>query len=428
MMGRIVLLMMTLGFLLTSFSESPAQESDAASPSLQALIDEALTHNPELEAARERWEMFRRKEFPAQTLSDPRLTFALSNYPVDTFSSDDTPMTGNDLRIDQAFPFPGKLKARGEAARQQALWYKGVYEDARLQLVMKVKDAWYRIFYQDRAIDVTQKNMALLDDFIRLTETRYEVGEGLQQDVLKAQIERSKLLDRLYTLQQERESLLAEFNRLLARPSATPLTVPKDIPEQRLEVNLEEIQGAAEEHRPLFASYRALIGQYQSQKKLAELDYKPDFNLFAGYRFRDDDLPDGGTDFLSAGISINLPVWREKRSEQVAEADSGIRMARSQFEDFRHQVQSRVHDAYARVEKNRTLVELFDSGILPQARQTFEASLAAYQVGDVDFLSLLDSLMTLYRYEMDYFRAVSDHRRALAVLEAASGRTVPAEQ
>jgi len=184
---------------------------------------------------------------------------------------------------------------------------------------------------------------------------------------------------------------------------------------------LEEFQGAAEEHRPLFASYRALIGQYQSQRKLAELDYKPDFNLFAGYRFRDNDLPDGGTDFVSAGISINLPVWREKRSEQVAEADSGIRMARSQFEDFRHQVQSRVHDAYARVEKNRTLVELFDSGILPQARQTFEASLAAYQVGDVDFLSLLDSLMTLYRYEMDYFRAVSDHRRSLAALEATSG-------
>ncbi len=427
-MGRMILLMMTLVFLLTPFSVSVAQEGAAVSPSLQALIDEALAHNPELESARERWEMFRHKEVPAQSLSDPRLTFALSSYPVDTFSSDDTPMTGNDLRIDQAFPFPGKLKARGEAARQQALWYKGVYEDARLQLVMKVKDSWYQIFYQDRAIAVTQKNMALLDDFIRLTETRYEVGEGLQQDVLKAQIERSKLMDRLFTLKQERESLLAEFNRLLARPSVTPLNVPAEIPERQLAATLEEIQGTAEEHRPLFASYQALIGQYQSQKKLAELDYKPDFNLFAGYRFRDDDLSDGGTDFISAGISINLPVWREKRTEQVAEADSGIRMARRQYEDFRHQVQSRVHDAYARVEKNRTLINLYNSGILPQARQTFEASLAAYQVGDVDFLSLLDSLMTLYRYEMDYFRAVSDHRRALAALEASSGQAVPAEQ
>jgi outer membrane protein TolC len=409
-------------FLIVPLNTFAAAEGPPESSStLQELVDEALGNNPDLKAARERWQMFTHKVVPAQTLSDPRLSFSFSNYPIDSLSPDETPMTGNELRIDQAFPFPGKLEAKGETARQKALWYKGVYEESRLQLVEKVKDAWYRIYYQDRAIAITEKNIALLEDFIRLTETRYEVGEGLQQDVLKAQVERSKLMDRLFTLQQQRESTLAEFNRLLARPTTTSLEVPADIEPQEVSADLTRLQEEAATHRPLFASYKSLIDQYRAQKNLAELDYYPDFNVFAGYRMRDDDLPDGGTDFFSAGVSINLPLWRNKRAEQVAEADSGIRMAHRQYDDFRDQVFARIHDTRARLEKNLTLVELFDTGILPQARQTFEASLSAYQVGDVDFLSLIDSLMTLYRYEIDYHRAVSDYQRSLAGLEATAG-------
>jgi outer membrane protein TolC len=416
---------MLLIFLILPLSAGAVNSNEVgASPSLQALVEEALENSPDLEAARARWQMFTHKVVPAQTLSDPRLSLAFINYPIDSLSPDETPMTGNELRIGQDFPFPGKLEARGEAARQQAQWYKGVYEDARLQLVEKVKDSWYRIYYQDRAIAITEENITLLDDFIRLTETRYEVGEGLQQDVLKAQVERSKLMDLLFTLQQERESALAEFNRLLARPTTTPLEVPQEIEPQEISADLARLQEKAAAHRPLFASYTSLIDQYQAQKNLAELDYYPDFNVFAGYRLRDDDLPDSGTDFISTGVTINLPIWREKQAEQVAEADSGIRMAQKQYADFRDRVFSRIHDAKARLEKNRTLVELFYTGILPQARQTFEASLSAYQVGDLDFLSLLDSLLSLYRYEIDYHRAVSDYQRSLAGLEAAVGVTL----
>lgn len=398
-----------------------AERSSETSSTLDGFVAEALANNPDLKAARERWQMFTRKVVPAQSLNDPRLAFSLSNYPIDSFATDEMNMTGNDLRIEQSFPFPGKLDAKGKAAEQQALWYKGVYADARLQLAMKVKDTWYHIYFQDRAIAISRENIELLDDFIQLTGTRYEVGEGLQQDVLKAQVERSKLMDRLFTLQQQRESLRADFNRLLARPTTTPLELPAEIETQQVSIDLALIQEEAIAHRPLFASYKSLIGEYQARKNLAQLDYYPDFNVFAGYRFRDDGLPDDGTDFFSAGVSINLPIWRNKQAAQVAEATSGVHMARSQYDDFRAQVFAKIHDAKARLDKNRTLVDLFESGILPQARQTFEASLAAYQVGDVDLLTLLDSLLTLYRYEIDYHRAVSDYQRSIAGLEAASG-------
>jgi len=410
--------------LILVAGNADAQEANAPVPSpLDTLVAEALTNNPDLKAAEARWQLSERKIAPALTLDDPRLGFAFSNYPVDSLAADETPMTGKDIQLSQSFPFPGKLAARGEMAEQQALWYKGVYEDARLQLAQKVKDAWYRLYFQDRAIAITERNAEILDDFVRLTETRYEVGSGLQQDVLKAQIERSKLMDRLFNLRQQRATVLADLNTLRNRPAPTPVDTVEGLGTTPIEKSLDTLQALARENRPLYASYQSLIDRYESQRKLARLDSYPDFNVWAGYRIREsvrgDPVP--GTDFVSAGISINLPIWREKRQEAVAEADAGIRMARQQYEDFRSKVAFAIHDAYAQLEKNRDLVLLFRSGIIPQAQQSFEASLAAYQVGDVDFLNLLDSLMTLYRYEIDYHRVLADYQRNLAQLEAATG-------
>jgi outer membrane protein TolC len=390
---------------------------------VDALVEEALERNPDLKAAEARWQMFERKVVPAGSLDDPMVSFSMTNYPVDTLEAGETPMTGNDLKLSQKFPFPGKLGTREEVAEQQALWYEGAYEDARLQLRRKVKDSWFKLFFQDRAIGVLRKNIEILDDFIHLTETRYEVGKGLQQDVLKAQVERSKLMDRLFNLQQRRESLQADLNTLLARPSTTTISTPDELAITRVDKDLEELQKGSESHRPLYASYTSLIDRFKAQRKLAKLDYWPDINLWAGYRFREETPGDpvDGTDFVSGGVAINLPIWRKKRAQAVAEAESGTRMALRQFDDFRDKVYFEIHDAYAQMEKDRNLVALYKTGIVPQANQTFQSSMAAYRVGKVDFLSLLDSLLKLYSFETDYFRVLSDYERDVARLEAASG-------
>jgi len=399
--------------------------NNSSTAQLDSLVAEALTNNPDLQAAESRWQMFERKVAPAGTLDDPRLGFAFSNYPVDSLEANETPMTGKEIQLSQVFPFPGKLGAKGDMAVQQALWYRGAWEDGKLQLTQKVKDAWYRLYYQVKAIAITQKNIDILNDFIRLTETKYEVGTGLQQDVLKAQVERSKLMDRLFTLRQQRVTVLADLNALLSRPTTSPLNPPEELDMTPVEPSLEALQELSREKRPLYNSYQSLIDRFESQRKLARLDYYPDFNVWAGYRIREEVMGDPvpGTDFVSAGVSINLPIWREKRSEVLSEAELGIRMARRQYDDFRNRVDFAVNDAYAQMEKNRDLVALFKTGIIPQAQQSFEASLAAYQVGDIDFLNLLDSLLTLYRYEIDYHRVLADYQRNVAQLEAAAGVT-----
>ncbi len=306
-------------------------------------------------------------------------------------------------------------------AREKTRWYQKAFEDSRLRLRRQVKDAWYRLLYHRQAIELTKQNIALLDDFIRLTETRYKVGKGLQQNVLKAQLERSKLLDSLLTLEQQEETTLAELNRLVGRETFSPLA-QQPIPElSRTEYTLTELQAQAQQKRPLYDAYRSLIAKFEAQSRLAAIDYKPDFNLWAGYRLRDDDLADGGSDFFSTGITINLPVRLSRRRAAVAEADSGERMAHKRYNDFRLQVDLSIHQALARMRESAKLTDLYKTGIIPQADQTFQSTLAAYQVNKIDFLDLLDSLLTLYRYEIDYYRALTDHERSLAQLIFAAG-------
>lgn len=424
--------------LLASGSLSWATPAMAAGPEasssapLSTLVAEALANNPGLKAAEARWHLNERKVIPAQSLADPQLSFDFSSYPVDSFAGNATAMTGKDLKLSQKFPFPGKLASKGKMAQEQAEWYRQAYRDARLQLAGKVKDAYYRLYFLQQAIVITQKNMAILDDFIRLTETKYEVGKGLQQDVLKAQVERSKLMDKLFSLKQKRQTALASLNTLLGRTPATSLGAQPALSMTPVGASATELQRQSEHKRPLYSAYRALVARFKAQRKLAKLDYWPDFNVWAGYRFREKAPGDPvhGTDFISAGVTINLPVFHKKREEAVAEADSGIRMALDQYADFRNKVFFGIQDSYAQLQKNKKLTQLYEKGIIPQAEQSYHSALAGYQVGKVDFLTLMNNLLTLYRYRIDYYRVLSDYQRNVATLEADSGvplGTLPAD-
>ncbi|TYO98252.1 outer membrane protein TolC [Geothermobacter ehrlichii] len=397
-----------------------------AIPTLDRLVDEALRNNPDLQAARARWQMVGHQEIPAGTLPDPQLSLSLVNLPTDTLAFDETPMSGKDIRLSQKFPFPGKLGTRRQMAEYQTLWYRHAWEDARLQLAGKVKQSWYRLYFLDRAIALTKKNLAVLDDVIRFAETRYAVGKGLQQDVLKAQVEHSRLTDRLLALQQQRRTTLERFNSLLARSPGQPMQTPERLQPETFALSEEQLRQLSRRNRPLNAAYRALIDRFKSKRRLAELDFRPDFTVWAGYRLRDEVAGDSarGQDFISGGVNLNLPVWQRKRHAQVAEADSAVRMARAQYEQFLNQVDFRLADAYARMAKNRDLIELYEKGLLPQAEQAYRASMAAYQVGKVEFLSLLDALMKLYRFQIDHERAVSEYQVSLAELETEAGLSV----
>jgi len=410
----------SFAFFLLSAGVNPGNAGQGKDD-LPSLVEKALQTNPELLAAQSRWQAYADKTVSARSLDDPVAGIALSNYPVDTFNDNQTPMTGKVIKLSQKFPFPGKLAAKGEVAEQQALWYRSLYEDSRLQVARSVKEAYYQLQYLDSALEITARNLEILDGFTRLTETRYETGKGLQQDVLKAQLERTRILDRRLTLQQQRESVLAGFNKLLNR-SSTEEIEPEPADQQVSPLpDVATLEEQSRQHRPLYAAYQSLIDRYKGEQRLAELDYRPDFTVGAAYTVRERTMADPGTDFFSAEISLNLPLYRAKRKSAVASAESSLRMAFEQYNDFRNTLAYNIQDASSQAERARQQVLLYQGGLIPLGQQSYASTLAAYQVGKVDFLSLLNNLLSLYQLELDHQRAIQDFWRNRARLEAETG-------
>ncbi len=422
MAGRPLTLLLALALLVPGANRSAVAGQPA---DMNQLAIMALAANPDLKAAETRWHMFEKKIVPASALDDPRLSLSLANYPTDTFSWDQTPMSGEIFRLSQALPFPGKLAAKGRVAEQQALWYRGVYEDARLQLVRQVKEAWYMLSVQERVIERTGASLGLMDDVIRLARIRYETGRGSQQEVLRAGLERSVLYEKLLSARQQRETALAALNALLYRPAAEAIDIPASIDPLPLDRSAADLLQAATRNRPMVRAYQALAGQYEAQKELARLDFYPDFFAGAAYTVRQQNPADDGTDFASLELGMTLPLNRERRREAAAEAALARELAARQLDDFLNKTRLAIADNQAQMRRAEELVLLYRTGILPQARQSLQAALAGYQAGKAGFQPLLDATLALHRYEIEHQRALADYGRAIARLEAEAGLGMP---
>lgn len=423
------LLFVCCAVLVSLFCAGPAFAGlPMDSPALAELLAEASKNNPGLQLAREQIEVSASRIDQVSALPDPQLSFSFLNYPLDDLRGDATPMAGNDFKLSQKFPFPGKLSTQKELAKQQKLWAEAKYADMLLQVRQQVRDNWYQLNFQRQAISLTKTHVDLMEDLSRLVENRYQVGKGLQQNVLKAQVARSRLFDLLLKLEKDAEISQARINSLAGRATDQPIgEILEPIGATEGIPSLAQLQQQARENRPLFAAFDALIGQSEQKTKLAGLDYRPDFTLWAGYRFRDDNLADGGTDFVSAGVSLNLPFPVAKRRAAVKEADASLRMAHQQRNDFAREVDFALHRSLTELQQALKLSSLYADGIVPQAEQAYKATLAAYQVDKVNFLVLHDSIMTLYGYRIDLARALSDVRRSAARLHATTGldETIP---
>ncbi|TLN01782.1 TolC family protein [bacterium] len=414
----------SLSFLF--FVNSASASETRPLEDLATMVATALSNNPELKASNARWEMFRSRIDQARALEDPMLMLKLQNWMVDEpFNSRVDPMTQRVIGISQQLPFWGKRDLRGEIASREAESYKWGVAERKLELVRMVKETWYRIYYVDRSLEIVDKNIKILDDFITLAETKYSVGQGVQQDVYKAQVERSRMLDMRITLEQQRKTLQANLNALLYRPADTPVAGIPDIEISPVSLSGKELKERASDNRPLIKGLEALIGKGDAGLKLARKENYPDFNLSFEYMQRDPIGEEQGNDMYSAGITFNLPVQRARRRAMVAEAESEKTMAAEELKALRNTIDSGVEDLLAQLDRRKKLVELYKTGIIPQAAQSLESAVIGYRVGKVDFLTLLDSRVTLFNYEREYYDSIADYQMKRAQLEALVGKELP---
>jgi cobalt-zinc-cadmium efflux system outer membrane protein len=273
-----------------------------------------------------------------------------------------------------------------------------------------------------------EKNKSLLRQFISVARTKYETGKGLQQDILLAQLELSKLMDQGIQLVALRRHQVIQLNTLMDRPASDLVSLPESIPLSMPKVRSEaELYEVAESIRATIKAQETNVEAARSRLELAKRDQYPDFKLGVTYGERTGDNPPfmGGSraDFLSVMVGVKIPLYTgRKQSKAISQKTSELARSRYALIDERGLVRAAISASVTDYQKSQDQFDLFGRGIIPQAQQTVQSMLAAYQVSEVDFLNLVRSQMTLFNYELQYWKALSEAKQALARLEAAVGK------
>jgi outer membrane protein TolC len=401
-----------------------AMQAQAQVLALDAARSRALANNPGLAEMRARYEALVEVAPQQGALPDPVVSFAAANFPADDFDRNQENMTQLQLGVSQTFPFPGKLDLAREAADFDAEAARHTVEEMRLGLARNVTLTWWELYYLDRSLETVERNQALLRQLVEVARTKYEVGSGLQQDVLLAQLELSKLLDQAIEVKAMREARAIRLNLLMGTVPDIPVQLPRGRPVQLKPLAPSSaLYERATANRPMLARQRAAIRASESRLELARKDYYPDFTVGVRYGNRDeDDFGQSRQDFMSVMLSVEVPLYSgSKQDRQVSQREREL--ARSQYAllDERNQVHSTIATAASDYQRSAEKLELFDKGIIPQARQTVESMLAGYQVDEVDFLNLVRAQVTLLNYELQYWQSFTEANQSIARIVAAVG-------
>jgi cobalt-zinc-cadmium efflux system outer membrane protein len=387
---------------------------------LDDVIREALEKNPEAQSELHTINALRLHVPQVKALPDPMVSagWAGNLAPFSVMRGDNSSYRG--LTVSEQFPYPGKLKLRGEIASKEAEAAQSDYEAIRRRVSAEVKAAYYDYFYFDQAIQTTERNKELLEKLSKIAEARYRVGKAMQADVLRSQVEISLLIEKLTVLEQQRATAQARLNVSMVRSPESPLPPTAEVQPATMRYSLDELYALAAANDTTVLRNKTMVEKGHLGVALAQREYRPDIGVSYMYQQRSA-LPDmNGVTF-----SVSIPVfYKSKQRQGVAEATETLLSAEKMRDNRLNEVRFELKQQYLGAKASERLLTLYSKGVVPQSSLALESSMASYQVGNVDFLSLLANFTTLLNYETDYYRQVADYQTALARIEVLTGSDV----
>jgi outer membrane protein TolC len=387
---------------------------------LDDVIREALLKNPEAQSALHTIHALQLRVPQVKALPDPiaSVGWAGNLAPFSVMRGDNSSYRG--LTVSEQFPYPGKLKLRGEIASKEAEAAQADYEAIRRRVSTEVKAAYYDYFYYDQAVQTMERNKELLEKLSKIAEARYRVGKAMQADVLRSQVEISLLIEKLTVLEQQRATAQARLNVSMVRSPESPLPPAAEVQPATLRYSLDELYALAAANDTTVLRNKTMVEKGRLGVALAQREYRPDIGVSYMYQQRSA-LPD----MNGITVSVNIPVfYKSKQRQGVAEATETLLSAEKMRDNRLNEVQFELKQQYLGAKASERLLTLYSKGVVPQSSLALESSMASYQVGSVDFLSLLANFTTLLDYEMDYYRQLADYQTALARIEALTGSDV----
>ena len=399
------------------------QHSGASEPAftLDEIEQMALGGNPEIRVAARQLAVVEAHVPAAGALDDP--FFMYRGWGVPLRRPWDYNAAQNMFMLGQTFPGFGKRALRTEVARSDVTEAKAALDSTRLAVRVRVRKAFYDLLRAEDGLGIHDEHIAIARQAVEAARIKYTVGKVPQQDILKAQVQLTRLAEHLIHFEQDADIARVRLNSLLGRDPAAPINVrgdyaiPKHLPGTEV---LEKLALAA---RPDLAQAQAAVQKSQHERALAEKSYSPDFTVAAGYM-----LMPGGSNFRNNYMvegSINLP-WlnRSKHDSEIAEAKAQVGERDAELAAMRNAAFGQIQEALAQVRAAKRLADLYQSLLQPQARTTLRSTLIAYENDRTDFLNLLDSQMTVVDMDLAYIQAIADFETRFADLELAVGAPI----
>lgn len=390
---------------------------------LEDLIEEALSVNPLVLAAENQWRAAMETIPQARAMPDPMLSYG------HFFSSIETRLgpQRNKLSLSQRLPFFGKLSLKERIAGEQAFVFEEQFLQARLEVILQVKEAFYSLYWIDEAVAIAESEKDVLRRLATAARKKYAAGTAAQQDALKAQLEISKLTDRLLILGQGRRSAASQLNALLNRPPDTELDPVRQTSIPALTSDPDSLLAQAREARPELRRADRIIQKNSLHVELAKKNYWPDLNVMVDYfdiGSGSTTHPEDGRNAWMASVGINIPLWRGKL--RAAEAEAAIRLKASQDlrQDLHNNTSARIHELFTEIKMYEEQDRLYEHSLIPQAEQALRSAEIAYIAGKTDFLSILDAERMLIQLKTAFAKLTSDRGKSIARLERIVGNEI----
>lgn len=395
--------------------------STPASP-LPDLVNETEQNNPEIAAAVHGWQAA--THVPKQVSALPETEVSVQHFAVGSprpfagYSNSEFAYIG--LGASQDIPFPGKRGLRGKVAELEA---NSMHEDAeavRRRVVESLKIAYFQLAYIQQTLGVLLQSDQTLNQVHQVIESHYRVGQGNQQDVLKAQLQHTKILQEIAHHHQEEGQLEAQLKQMLNRPQDSPDIVAEPLSPTFLLHNDSQLLQLAQDNSPEIRSKQQMLRRQETAVELAHKDFRPD--LMASYMWQHTN--DQTRDYYLATFGIRLPN-RGRQKAELAEAEEDRLRVQQELQAQSQQVLSEIKQQYVLVRASEERLNIYKGGLIPQADATFRAGLAAYQANRQDFATLLGNFLDVLNLDLDYRQELVEHEAALARLERLTGVSLP---
>lgn len=397
-----------------AFAQAPLTLPDA--------VAEAIAKNPEIQILQQRLDVAYARAKQARYLEDPEIAIQFGGVPLSQPTSLNQADT-NSIGIRQKLPFFGKLGLKEKIAEQEAKVVDQELRAKEREIISMVKMAYADLFMAQRSIEILHEQLDIMKTIIGATESRYRVGRVTQQDVFKAQLEQSEILNQLIVAEEDSNAATVKLNTSMYRPPRTPIQVPADLTLPDFASTASGLDELALANRPELRGAEEEIARSERMSELADRNRKfPDFMVGWDYMRMPTDMK---KDRYGAMVNITIPFspWTiGRRNYEVEETLAEIRAAKSNRDAIRNTTLKQVGESLSKVQAAKRSVQLYREGLLSQAELSFRSALSAYQTGRVEFVNLLEAQRALREARMGYYKATVSFLQNLAELERAVGQ------